>query len=456
MGRISVATIDSPEFINVTSISPLISKCEIKVLYVGGNRNRSYISKEVATEMAQTLPGCPIVGYYIESKEDFGDHGDQMIIDGEGVKFKKLTKPYGFVAPNSRIWFQKFNDTDEFGNTVTREYLMTEGYLWTGQFPECKCAVEGKGKPHSMELDEDTLQGYWTNEGNSKVDFFIINDAMFSKLCILGDDVEPCFEGSSVTAPEVSARFSKNENFNHTLYTMMEELKYELNKGGNQMAVVELQNEAVVEETAAPEVEENFSAEKDSVVEENTAEIQDNTETVVPTEEFKKCGEDEKPTKHENKKDDEEPEEKCDSNEEDKKSEDKCDEDDKKKFELLQKDFNELQDKYSLLEQSYNELVAFKKGIEDAQKDALIESFYMLSDDDKKDVIENKSQYSLDDIEAKLSIICVRKKVDFSLGNKEDKTEVEQPAVTFNLDSTVANELPAWLKAVEETKNRNN
>lgn len=126
---LSVATIDSPEFINITSISPLISKCEIKVLYVGENRNRSFITKEVATEMAQTLPGCPIVGYYLESKEDFGDHGDQVIIDGEGVKFKKLTRPYGFVAPNSKIWFQKFEDTDDFGNTVIREYLMTEGYL---------------------------------------------------------------------------------------------------------------------------------------------------------------------------------------------------------------------------------------------------------------------------------------------------------------------------------------
>jgi len=129
MSRISVATIDSPEFVNITSISPLVSKCEVKVLYVGENRNRSIISKEVALEMAQSLPGCPIVGYYIENKEDFGDHGEQVIIDGEGVKFNKLTKPYGFVAPDSKIWFQKFEDTDDFGNVIVREYLMTEGYL---------------------------------------------------------------------------------------------------------------------------------------------------------------------------------------------------------------------------------------------------------------------------------------------------------------------------------------
>ena len=43
MARRSVATIDSPEFINIKPYNPLISECEIKVMYVGENRNRSYI-----------------------------------------------------------------------------------------------------------------------------------------------------------------------------------------------------------------------------------------------------------------------------------------------------------------------------------------------------------------------------------------------------------------------------
>ena len=59
----SIATINAPEFINLEplDINPLMSKCEIKVLYIGANRNRSYITKEVATEMAKTLRGAPIV-----------------------------------------------------------------------------------------------------------------------------------------------------------------------------------------------------------------------------------------------------------------------------------------------------------------------------------------------------------------------------------------------------------
>ena len=155
----SIATIDSPEFINLQplDINPLMSSCEIKVLYLGENRNHSYISKEVATEMAKTLRGAPIVGYYKESTQDFGDHGERVIFDDEGIKFECLTKPYGFVAPDAKVWFQKFEDTDDFGNRIEREYLMTTGFLWTEQYEECKVAVE-EGRPHSMELDENTLK----------------------------------------------------------------------------------------------------------------------------------------------------------------------------------------------------------------------------------------------------------------------------------------------------------
>ena len=231
----SVATIDSPEFINLQplDINPLMSKCEIKVLYLGENRNHSYITKEVAADMAKTLRGAPIVGYFREEKEDFADHGHRVILDDEGVKFECLTKPYGFVSPDAQVWFQTFEDEDEFGNTIEREYLMTTGYLWTGQFEECQVAVS-EGRPQSMELDEQTLDGNWSTNVKTGMDFFIINDAIFSKLCILGDDVEPCFEGSSVKAPEVSTSFTKvDESFRNTLYTMMQDLQAALEGGRN-------------------------------------------------------------------------------------------------------------------------------------------------------------------------------------------------------------------------------
>ena len=459
MPGMSVATLHDPEFLNINSINPLVSKCEIKVLYVGENRNRSFISKEVAIEMAQTLPGCPIVGYYIENKEDFGDHGEQIIIDGEGVKFKKLTKPYGFVAPDSKIWFQEFQDTDEFGNVTIREYLMTEGYLWTGQFEECQRVIDN-GNPQSMELDEKTLKGHWSTNTNKGVEFFIINDAMFSKLCILGEDVEPCFEGVSVTAPDVSSKFSKDDSFIPSLFSMIEQLKTTLQEGGY---IMDGQTTQAVEETVVTEevkdtefqviegATEEAAEVEETVVEENFSEIKDNViETVMDEnqdtiEEFKKAEEDEKSEEKE--------EDKKTSEDEDEETF-KCGKDDKEKYSLLEEELSELKNQYALLETEVQELRSFKAEVEDAQKDEMINSFCMLSDEDKADVIENKSKYSLDEIEAKLSVICVRKKVSFDLDS--DNKEETAPT-TFSLDSLDADAgLPEWLKAVEKTKNAQN
>ena len=481
MGRMSVATIDQPEFLNLTPYNPLISKCEIKVLYLGENRNKTYISKEVATQMANTLPGCPIVGAYKQEKSDFTDHGDRITIDEDGIHFNCVTQPYGFVAPDALVWFQNFEETDEFGNTVTRTYLMTTGYLWTGQYEEAQRVVE-RGNNQSMEIDKETLEGKWAKNINTGVEFFIINDAIFSKLCILGEDVEPCFEGASITAPDISVSFAKTEeSFRQTLYSMMQDLKFAL-EGGQKMTLVDNNVEPVVEETPVvaepevPTVEENLT-EQDNVEQTSTEEIQDSTESSVSDsyaskkdeEDDKKDADDdssdcddkeeddeEKKNKFA-KKDDEEEEskEEAPANEEEPKEDDE--EDKKKKYSLLEAEYAELQEKYSLLEEEVNSLRKFKADIEDTQKDELINSFYMLSDEDKKDVIANKSQYSLDEIESKLAVICCRKKVNFDL---EDNSKIQDnmegnPVTTFSLDTEV-NSTPAWVSALKNTQKGRN
>ena len=110
----SVATIDRPEFIDIQPYNPLISQCTIKVLYLGKNRNGSFIDKNTAIQMANSLPGTPIVGAWRKDIEDFGDHGHVITIEDGEIKFACKTVPYGFVAPDARVWFQKFNDIDDF------------------------------------------------------------------------------------------------------------------------------------------------------------------------------------------------------------------------------------------------------------------------------------------------------------------------------------------------------
>ena len=439
----SIATIASPEFINLQplDINPLMSACEIKVLYVGENRNRSYISKEVATEMAKTLRGAPIVGYYKENKEDFADHGEQMIWDDEGIHFNTLTKPYGFVAPDAKVWFQKFNDSDEFGNEIQREYLMTTGYLWTGQFEEVQSVID-EGKPQSMELDENSLEGHWATNVKNNMEFFIINDAIFTKLCILGDDTEPCFEGASVTKPIVSSNFSKtvDDNFKKTLFSMINELKDAL-KGGYTMAQeeklpVEAEFEAKgTENTSEPVVNDTPESVESPIEPSETFEQEENP--VEPEAEFKE-------------KDQEEEEKKQDSEAEDSEEED----DEEKKYSLLEQQYNELSTQYQQLKEEYDGLVAFKTQVENEKKDALIQEFYMLSEEDKKDVIENKEKYSLDEIKAKLAVVCFEKKVNFTttenveeVSNKEENENEVITTFTYSDDSS---NLPDWVKAVKD------
>ena len=460
----SVATINSPEFINLTplDINPLMSSCEIKVLYIGENRNRSYITKEVATDMAKTLRGAPIVGYYKEEKQDFRDHGREVVIDEEGIKFTCKTVPYGFVSPDAKVWFQQFEDTNAFGETILREYLMTNGFLWTGQFEECRSAVEGDGKPQSMELDEDTIQGRW--EANTRgMDFYIINDAIFSKLCILGDDIEPCFEGASVTAPNVSASFTKvDDTFRQTLFTMMQDLKTALG-GGQQMdntivvendvpvtePVVEPAAEPVVEPVVEPEGEPSFAASQEPVVDAEPV-VEPELETAPAAEPVAEPVVEEpvvEPVV-------EEPVIVEPTVEEQYAALQTAHEALQTSFSALETQYTELQTRFSALETAHAELVEFKRQSDDAKKDEMIEKFYMLSEEDKKDIIDNKTKYSVEEIEEKLSVICFRKKVNFDLeNNSKNNNNVEQPPVTFNVSNLGASK-PDWLIAVDIAKAR--
>lgn len=458
----SIATIDSPEFINLAplDINPMMSSCEIKVMYLNGNRNGSYITKEVATQMAKSLRGAPIVGYYKEEKEDFRDHGHKMVWDDEGIHFECMTVPYGFVSPDAKVWFQKFQEEDDFGNEIEREYLMTTGYLWTGQFPEAQTVID-EGKPQSMELDENSLQGHWAENTKNGMEFFIISDAIFTKLCILGDDVEPCFEGAAVTAPDVSTKFSKDvdDKFVKTLYDMMKELQFAL-KGDSTVDEKNVNTEvstpeenapaAVVENAAAPvegeqtPATEHTEAAQDNIVENELAENQNNVEG-QPAE----AGE---PTSEEFKKDDDE-EDKDDKGEEEKKDDDE--EDDKKKYELLESQLAELTSKFEALEAEAQTLREFKASIDNQQKDELIGQFFMLSDEDKADVIQHKAEYSLDDIKAKLSVICFEKKVNFVLENNSEIQNNKTENITFNLNSD-NDSTPDWVKAVKEVEKAQN
>lgn len=486
--------LESPiEFINVTPLNPLISQCQIKVCYVSDepNRNRSVITKDVAKELANSIPGCPIVGFYNESKDDFEEHNRMIEIANGEIKIKDTTVPYGFVDMNAKVWFQKFIDDEK----VEREYLMTEGYLWTGQYPECQRVID-KGNNQSMELDEKTINATWTKDDNGKPQFFIINEAIMSKLCILGEDAEPCFEGSQIT----KVQFSFEDGFKDQLTQMIKELTNFLNKEGG----TKLFNRFAVEigdalwdslheylRNSYPDPEDDWCSvyNIEGIYEEEegqkfailrnrqdakyyrldfsvsdeegfvpATEFVEVTKEYVPAEEpqfseeavreyelqFKKQDEEEEPEEEEeNPEDEEKPEDEEEEEDEDKKKKTYSVEE----YEELESKFSALQEERDSLMEQLESLNEFKMQVEREKKEEMINSFYMLSDEDKKDVVENIDNYSLSDIEAKLSIICVRNKVSFDLDDDSAEGK-EQESVVFTLDDSDPDETtPAWVKA---------
>ena len=526
------------EFINITPVNPLISKCQIKVCYVGDtpNRNGSIITKEVARQMANSLPGSPIVGYYNDAIGDFEEHNRVMDISNGQFKIKDTTKPYGFVDLGARAWFQKFND-----DGVEHEYLMTEGYIWTGQYPECQRIID-QGNNQSMELDEKTLDATWTKDDNGKPKFFIINEAIISKLCILGEECEPCFEGSQIT--KFSLTF--DEDFKQKLFSMMNDLKELIKEGGTKVfsryaveigdnlwnslwnyilekypdadntyssvyaieGVCEedsqkfavLQNrsdnkyyrlnfslnetdgfvpaDALIEVTESyiPAAEPQFSLEavktyeteyaskkkaeeEDKNNKDNKSNSDNKSEGKDNDSDNPEDGKDKKPI---GKKDDldgkgNNSDDDGNKDDEDKKKKKKYSLEDVTEYQELKTEYEELKSKYAALETEKNSLIEeieplrkFKLASEKKDKEAMIAQFYMLSDDDKKDVIDNIDKYSVDDIEAKLSVICVRNKVSFDLDeNKETKP------TTYNLNNGEDDDesIPAWVKAALKYEN---
>ena len=113
----------------------------------------------------------------------------------------------------------------------------------------------------------------------------------------------------------------------------------------------------------------------------------------------------------------------------------------------LEQQYSDSQNTINTLTEELNSLREFKNKADKDEKMAMIEKFYMLSEEDKKDVIENIDNYSLDEIEARLSVICVRNKVSF-----EEKQEEKPGTTTYSLQEAAIDTTPDWIKAVLNTE----
>lgn len=502
MMHVSVPLDSTIELIESTEISPLISKVKIKVCYVGDepNRNKTIITKELAETLGPTLRGSPIVGYFNQDDGDFEQHNKAIEVNGKEFAIVDVTKPYGFVDLNAAVWFQKFLDD----NAVEREYLCTEGYLWTTAYPECQRIIEN-GNNQSLEFDEKNFSGVWTKQDNSNARFFIINEAIIEKLCILGENYEPCFEGA-----QIKTEFSLDDQFaemRKTMYSMVNDLHEVLKEGGNKVpteyaveigcslfdaiwdkmwtlghyrmkGVYEEDNQkfAIMQD---PESLKLFRL--DFQYDEQNGFIPAN-ELIEVTETFNAAGvatqySEEDIIAYEAKRTEaelvtenslEEPQVIEPESTEESVTENALQEeepapaeeepvlaptyslDDVVEYQELLSKYSALETEHQAMQEELTTLREFKLAADRKEKQAMIDKFYMLSDENKQDVIDHIDTYSLDDIEAKLSVICVRNKVSFVNDN--------EPAAptAYNLNSASDGIEEEWIRAVKAKEKSQN
>lgn len=192
-------------------VTPLITKYRVRLFYLGLNRNGGYITKEYAEgKLLPSLPYTPVIGDYSEEDGDFTTHRE-----------KNIARAYGLVPQEPNVRWEPHLDNDG----IERTYACCDVYLWTGRFDK---ANEIVGKPHSLELMPSSIQGSWKLVNGMRRGFEY-TDGIFLGLSVLGENVEPCFEGAAFYS--LLSQFNNFMQENYEKYTGGKEdmINYRLN-----------------------------------------------------------------------------------------------------------------------------------------------------------------------------------------------------------------------------------
>ena len=247
----------------ISSDDAVFAPAKILIGYCGDNRNYSNISEEVY--MNARIKNIPVVANFISDKNDFGGHDVKIIHTEDGIDFYAATVPFGLVPESAKQWF-----TEEMVDGEMKKCYWTECLLWKRQYGFEKIA-QAKRINHSMEIS--------ASEYTERDDGIVQIDKMdFEALCLLGSDVEPCFENS---------RLELGYALDSEIAEMMEQYKqYCLSNEGvnkmdnenkfteNEQVTNEPENVAEPEQTVEPET----SAENEFNQTENESENTENAE----------------------------------------------------------------------------------------------------------------------------------------------------------------------------------
>ena len=176
----SMRRLDVTLYGNVETLTPTLSKCRVRIFYRGLNRNRTYIDDSFAQQLIDSLPYAPVKGIFDKDSLDYKDHGEDNT-DG---------RIYGVIAADPNFAWEQHEDEDG----VTREYACADVILYTALYPEANLI---SGKSQSMEIHRLGLTGEWKIWAGDKQPYYHFYKGHLLGLQVLGDEVEPCFEGSA-------------------------------------------------------------------------------------------------------------------------------------------------------------------------------------------------------------------------------------------------------------------
>ena len=163
---------------NLERYNDVLSKARCRIFYKYENRNGTYISDEFAEKLLSTLPYAPVKGIYVPEESDYTDHGEER---DEG-------RIYGIVPESPNISWETHLDDDG----IERTYACADVLIFTAIYQE---ASEIVGKSQSMELYGPSLKYHEAIIRGQR--FIVFDEGCFLGLQVLGDQVEPCFEGAS-------------------------------------------------------------------------------------------------------------------------------------------------------------------------------------------------------------------------------------------------------------------
>lgn len=202
MDRKNIGLCFNLKFEEIQTLNPSFDLAKIRIAYSGINRNRCVISKEVFERAIPTLYNIPLVGRYIPEEKDFGSH-DVIVVKNDDGKYsvENATTPFGVIPESAEIGWETVKEE----NGEEREYLYTDCLIWKRSFGY-ETLISQDNWNQSMEI---TVTDYDIDIN----DYMIVNDMVFTALCILGNSNEPCFESACVQISKDNAENSFKKQF---------------------------------------------------------------------------------------------------------------------------------------------------------------------------------------------------------------------------------------------------